>query len=264
MHNIISLFLLITGFTSQAQITDIDGNSYDTVRIGSQTWMAENLNVSRFRNGDTILEARTDEEWKTAGENQQPAWCYVFNDSGSSVLLGKLYNWYAVNDSRGLAPEGWHVASDADWAQLTDHLGGSTIAGPKMKDTSQVNIDAICGLNYRFINDSACFSIYWPSNFDISVIDNNESGLTVRAGAVRSEKGSFPHEFRGDMGAHFWTSSIGRNEKRKVVIRSRYSKESRTYSMKKLPVTRYLAGEDEVYRMTEKEGQGLFVRCIKD
>ena len=127
MKNTLLLFLLFSGFNTQAQITDIDGNSYDTVRIGDQTWMAENLNVSRFQNGDVIPEAKSEREWVKAGENKQPAWCYYNNDPSNSNKFGKLYNWYAVNDSRGLAPEGWHVAYSGDWSWLIENLGGIQI-----------------------------------------------------------------------------------------------------------------------------------------
>lgn len=111
-------------------------NSYDTVRIGNQTWMSENLNVSRFRNGDTIPEAKTYEEWKKADDNEQPAWCYYDNDPENGKKYGKLYNWYAVNDSRGLAPVGYHIPSDAEWKKITDFLGGEDFAGTKMKSKS--------------------------------------------------------------------------------------------------------------------------------
>jgi hypothetical protein len=96
--------------------------------------MAENLNVSTFRNGDPIPEAKTDEEWKKAGKEGKPAWCYYENDPKNGAKYGKLYNWYAVNDPRGLAPAGWHVPSDAEWTTLGDQLGDE--ASNKMKSTS--------------------------------------------------------------------------------------------------------------------------------
>jgi uncharacterized protein (TIGR02145 family) len=107
-----------------------------TVTIGTQVWMTKNLDVDHFRNGDPIPQAKTDEEWKRAGENKQPAWCYYDNDPANGVKYGKLYNWYAVNDQRGLAPGGYHVPSDEEWTVLTDYLGGSDIAGKKMKSKS--------------------------------------------------------------------------------------------------------------------------------
>jgi uncharacterized protein (TIGR02145 family) len=106
------------------------------VRIGSQNWAVTNLNVSTFRNGDSIPEARTNKEWVTAGESGKPAWCYYNNDPANGLKSGKLYNWYAVNDPRGLAPTGWTLSSDGDWANLTSYLGGQSEAGKKMKFTS--------------------------------------------------------------------------------------------------------------------------------
>jgi uncharacterized protein (TIGR02145 family) len=106
-----------------AQVTDINGQTYKTVFIGSQTWMAENLNVDRFRNGDVIPEAKTDEEWMTACRNFQPAWCYYKNDPKNGAKFGKLYNFWAVIDSRGIAPNGWKVPSDDDFNNLKNFIG---------------------------------------------------------------------------------------------------------------------------------------------
>jgi uncharacterized protein (TIGR02145 family) len=117
-------------------VADINGTVYKTVVIGEQLWMSENLNVDKFRNGDLIPEAKTDAEWKRAGENKQPAWCYYQNDPKNGTIYGKLYNWFAVSDSRGLAPEGWQVPTDAEWGVLSNFLGGGEIAGKKMKSTS--------------------------------------------------------------------------------------------------------------------------------
>src|SRR5690606_1972585 len=74
------------------------------ITIGNQVWMSENLNVDRFRNGEPIPQARSNEEWKKAGENHQPAWCYYQGDPNNDAKYGKLYNWYAIKDERGLAP----------------------------------------------------------------------------------------------------------------------------------------------------------------
>jgi len=92
------------------------------VIIGNQTWMTHNLNVEKFRNGDPIPQAKTAEEWKKAGNNKQPAWCYYENDKENGFKYGKLYNWYAVNDSRGLAPIGWRIPSDSEWIQLANFV----------------------------------------------------------------------------------------------------------------------------------------------
>jgi uncharacterized protein (TIGR02145 family) len=89
-----------------------------SLNLGSQTWMLANLNVEHFRNGDTIPEAKTVEDWKRAGEEGKPAWCFYENNPLNGENYGKLYNWFAVNDSRGLCPEGWHIPSDTDWNTL--------------------------------------------------------------------------------------------------------------------------------------------------
>lgn len=107
---------------------------FNSVTIGTQVWMTENLNVSTFRNGDPIPEAKTHEEWVKAGREGAPAWCYYDNNAANGIKYGKLYNWFAVNDSRGLAPVGYHIPADAEWTTLENYLGGN--AGQKMKSTS--------------------------------------------------------------------------------------------------------------------------------
>src|ERR1035437_8575692 len=138
MKNKFLLIIIACLFTNGllAQVTDKDGNSYNTVHIGSQVWMSANLNVSHFRNGDIIPEAEGADEWKKAGNEGRPAWCYYGNDPVNGRTYKKLYNWYAVNDPRGLAPYGWHVPSNLEWAALSDYLGGESVAGDKMKSTS--------------------------------------------------------------------------------------------------------------------------------
>jgi uncharacterized protein (TIGR02145 family) len=94
---------------------DIDPvSSSGKVKIGTQVWMTENLNVDRFRNGDIIPEAKTDSEWGIAGDERKAAWCYYNNSSENGKKHGKLYNWYAVNDPRGLAPNGYHIPSEKE------------------------------------------------------------------------------------------------------------------------------------------------------
>jgi uncharacterized protein (TIGR02145 family) len=112
---------------------------YKTVIIGNQVWMTENLNVDKFRNGDSIPEAKTEGEWEAYMAAGKAAWCYYENDAKNGEKYGKLYNWYAVNDPRGLSPKGWHIPSDTEWAVLTDYLGGGILAGTKMKSTSGWN-----------------------------------------------------------------------------------------------------------------------------
>jgi uncharacterized protein (TIGR02145 family) len=112
-----------------------ENQKYKTMKIGNTTWTVQNLNVSTFRNGDPIPQAKSEEEWKIAGIKKQPAWCYYNNDSNNGKSQGKLYNWYVVMDSRGIAPEGWRVPTEGDWEQLSSLLGGPKLAGIKMKST---------------------------------------------------------------------------------------------------------------------------------
>jgi uncharacterized protein (TIGR02145 family) len=97
---------------------------------------AQDFSGTHFRNGEPIPYIESKEDWTRAGENKQPAWCYYNNDPANGVKYGKLYNWYAVSDPRGLCPVGWHVPSDDEWTLLTDALGGEDVAKNKMKSTS--------------------------------------------------------------------------------------------------------------------------------
>ena len=122
MKKLLSLILLLS-FTIKAQ----------EIKIGTQTWTTKNLEVTKYRNGDVIPQVVQDTTWAklTTG-----AWCYYENKTAKGTTYGKLYNWFAVNDPRGLAPKGYHIPTDAEWTILTDYLGGDTIAGTKMKSTS--------------------------------------------------------------------------------------------------------------------------------
>lgn len=122
---------IIQPVTSVDSVQDIDGNVYKTVKIGNQWWMAENLKVTHYRNGDNIPCLTDDDEW----DYNKGAYCYYNNDTTYIGKYGLLYNWFAVADSRNIAPEGWHVPSDEEWQTLVDYLGGDTIAGGKMKST---------------------------------------------------------------------------------------------------------------------------------
>ena len=103
------------------------------ITIGTQTWTSKNLDVSTFRNGEAIPEAKNRKQWAKAGDNKTAVFCYYEYDSKNGKVYGKLYNWYAVNDPRGLAPKGYHIPSDAEWTILTNFLGGEDLAGEKLK-----------------------------------------------------------------------------------------------------------------------------------
>jgi len=172
MKKIISLLLLLN-FSIKAQ----------DVKIGTQTWTSKNLDVSKFRNGDTIPHVQDKNAWAklTSG-----AWCYYENNNANydsiGSIYGKLYNWYAVNDPRGLAPNGYHIPTDKEWTVLTDYLGGDFIAGAKMKSTSGweengngSNTSGFAGLpgGFRYNNGDFYYigaNCYW---WDSSESNNN-------------------------------------------------------------------------------------------
>ena len=120
-----------------AFMKDFERHRYKIIKIGEQVWMAMNLNTNHFRNGDLILEARTQEEWNRANQKCIPAWCHYNNDPMYSRTYGKLYNLYAIIDPRGLAPEGWRIPNTHDWVELINSLGGPDIAGKKLKSVSE-------------------------------------------------------------------------------------------------------------------------------
>ncbi|ESU29599.1 hypothetical protein FLJC2902T_00690 [Flavobacterium limnosediminis JC2902] len=136
------------------------------VVIGTQTWMLKNLNVSTYRNGDIIPQVQDPTQWRNLTTG---AWCYYENNSANGPVYGKLYNRYAVNDSRGLAPVGWHIPSDDDWLTLVNNLGGINVAGDKMKEVGSThwtslnanatNSSGFTGLGCGFTNGYGFLSI---------------------------------------------------------------------------------------------------------
>ncbi len=140
MLKILSIFLFSITILKQVSAqqygsfkNSYDGKVYKTVKIGEQVWMAENLNTDRFRNGDIIPEAKSKEEWIQASQNQQPAWCYYSNNNSIGNEYGKLYNWYAVNDPRGLSPNGWNIPCKEEWNQLIHFFGENSEGGLALK-----------------------------------------------------------------------------------------------------------------------------------
>lgn len=149
----------------------------ETVTIGTQTWMLKNLDVDHYRNGDVIPQVTDPTQW---GNLTTGAWCYYNYDPANGAIYGKLYNWYAVNDPRGLAPTGYHVPSDAEWTTLTTFLGGESIAGGKMKSTGT--------------------SLWQSPNTNAT----NASGFTGLPGGIGGVTGNFFNI--GDLG-YWWSSS---------------------------------------------------------
>jgi uncharacterized protein (TIGR02145 family) len=150
-------------------------------------WIGKNLDIDRFRNGDTIPHAKTDEDWKKAGENRQPAWCYYNNDPVNREKYGKLYNWYAVNDTRGLAPEGWHIPNDIEWTELENLLADNGY-----------NYDGTIGGGRDKIAKALASTSGWNSSSITGAVGNtdyptyrNKSGFTALPGGSRGRDGSF-------------------------------------------------------------------------
>jgi uncharacterized protein (TIGR02145 family) len=115
-----------------------DKTSYKSVIIGTQEWMTENLDVDRFSNGELIVETKENVDWQRMRDEKKPTWCYYLNRKEYEEGYGKLYNWYAVSDPRGLCPKGWHVPTQQEWLTLEKFLGDS--AGSKLKSTSGWNL----------------------------------------------------------------------------------------------------------------------------
>jgi len=160
-------------------VTDVDGNSYTTVKIGTQVWFAENLRTTKYRNGDLIgtttpatLDIRTENTPKYQ-------WAYEGNENNVTTY-GRLYTWYAVNDSRNIAPIGWHIATNAEWSQLIDYLGGQFTPGGKLKEK---------------------YTAHWKSP---NTGATNESGFTALPGGTRSENGLF---YNVGFITYWWTSN---------------------------------------------------------
>lgn len=135
-----------------------------TVEIGKSEWMLDNLSVTKYQNGDPIREAKTPEEWANCLKKEEGCWCNYENKETNGKEYGKLYNWYAVDDSRGLAPKGWHVPSAEEWDNLVEELGGKEEAGKKMKS-----------------------SLDWSDNCNAS----NSSGFFGLPSGFRSSEGKF-------------------------------------------------------------------------
>ena len=133
------------------------------VRIGTQIWMTRNLNVKRYRNGDLIPQVTDPTQWSNLTTG---AWCYYENNTANGTVYGKLYNWYAVNDLRGLAPAGYHIPSEAEWITLTNFSGGENIAGSNLKG-----------------------SALWSPI--VGIINTNSSGFTGFPAGVRNYNGTF-------------------------------------------------------------------------
>lgn len=151
----------------------------ETAVIGNQIWMAENLDVCTFRNGEQIIEIKNNSDWC---ETKVAAWCHYNNDNNKGIIYGKLYNWYAVCNRKGLAPYGWAVPRDDDWQELIMYLGGDSTAGGLLKESDYEH--------WLKPNTSA----------------NNLSGFSALPGGKRYFTGIFDYE---GISGYWWTTTDG-------------------------------------------------------
>jgi uncharacterized protein (TIGR02145 family) len=205
-------------------IMDVDSNYYRIVKIGEQWWMAENLEVKSYNDGSPIRNAASDDFWK----DTLPGYCLYKNDESAP---GLLYNWYAVNSSKRIAPAGWHIATEEDWQKLETYLGmpqydlarvgwRGTLEGSKLK------IDGKKGWLTEVEN--------WPTN---------ESGFTALAGSCRKQNGVWGEPGLTQTG--FWWTATEENTGKAFY--------------------RYLDYKNtKVFRHQDYKNCGLSVRCVKD
>jgi uncharacterized protein (TIGR02145 family) len=220
--------------------TQNESSNLDEVTIGNQVWMTKNLNVDKFRNGDPIPQAKTNEEWEAAGKNKQPAWCYYDNDPSNGAKFGKLYNWYAVIDVRGLAHEGYHIPTNEDWTTLVNYLGND--AGTKMKSNRGWN-------SYTAEGSLTCPNcIDWSAEYRSKVpchTCKDSRSISVPAkinmGGLRGRDGSF---FYIGIYGKWWSSS-------------------EYHTIQAWYLALYYTSDD-VYRNYGNKEMGLSVRCVRD
>lgn len=181
--------------TTNPVVFDIDGNGYDTIHIGSQIWMKQNLNTTRFRNGDQINNVTS--SWSNLYSS---AYCNLNNDTSQAYIYGRIYNGYAVVDSRNLCPIGWHIPSDSEWTILENYLGGSSFAGGKLKEvglshwpspntnaTNESKFTALPGGGRNILVSPAFFSgAYWWSSTEVGTSNLKSRNIVYNSGATTS------------------------------------------------------------------------------
>jgi len=200
--------LMITAATVFGQslketVTDIDGNVYHTVKIGTQVWLTENLKTTRYRNGKPVPNITDEAEW---GNLTTGAYCDHSNTLENSGTYGKLYNFYAVSNPGNLCPQGWHVPTDAEWTLLATYLGGENVAGGKMKEAGLIH--------WQGPNTGA----------------TNESSFTALPGGLRNKNGSFYNSI-GSYGG-WWSSSEYTYDNKVAILRYMGNYDAGIYSKK--------------------------------
>jgi uncharacterized protein (TIGR02145 family) len=213
-------------FNSQQFLLDIDGNIYDTVVIGTQTWMKQNLKVSKYRNGDPIPTNLNNIAWS----NPSGAYSIYNNTVSNDSIYGKLYNWYTVADPRGLCPLGWHVPSDGEWHTLETALG---------MQAAELNNMGARGSAQNVGGQMKSLSPLWLSP---NTGATNSSGFSGLPGGYRSYDG--PYSVIGNLG-YWWSSS--------------------QYFPATVAWYRVLLyANDDVFRNYNDKSFGYSVRCVRD
>jgi len=242
--------LLLTIILITISVVSSEGQTYKEVKIGNQIWMADNLNIFYFRNGDAIPIAKSLDEWMAAGKKRQPACCFYSNNGEEGEKYGVLYNWYAVRDSRGLAPIGWHIPCSDEWSILFKQLGGFDKACIELKSESGWP---------KYLGDLDCINCkLWPQSKkagSVCAICNdtrkvlgqkssagiNSSGFSALPGGIRAWDGSFYS--KGDIG--FWWVCDEVDTSLAKYISMRFD-------------------NDPIYIHHRQKLEGLSVRCLKD
>jgi len=232
LYSLAGFFLILSGCSKNDknnQITntviDIDGNVYHSIEVGTQLWLVENLKTTRYRNGDQIPVVNDDAQWRNLTSG---AACNINNDAAMGNKYGKLYNWYAVNDGRSIAPVGWHVPTDAEWTLLETYVANNL---NNLGTVAQV-LGSKTDWNASIFNGAVGFEL----------TKNNSSGFSALPGGVRDNNGAC-HDI-GDYG--YWWSS--------------------TYSGSLYAWGRYLFKDYQTinrFELGEKQN-GFSVRCVKD
>ena len=160
---------------SSYKVVDVDGNVYDTIKIGTQVWLQEGLKTTHYRDGSAIPMITGDSAWSTLTTG---AYCVYNNDTSNTNVYGMLYNWYAITNPSNICPAGWHIPTDSEWVVLINYLGGDSIAGAALKstgswdapNTNATNSSSFNGLatGYRHyngtFNDMGVLGIFWTSS----------------------------------------------------------------------------------------------------
>lgn len=225
-----------------------------SVKIGNQIWMQENLDVDRFRNGDIILGVFSREDWNNAHKEYKPVWCYYEYKTTNGLKYGKLYNYWAIKDKRGLAPEGWYIPTEQDWQELEIYL--QTDVGKKLKSTTGWNLYTIGGP--KVIPCSNCFS--WNNEYRRKVachVCKDSRFITIMTPEKKiSGNGNNISGFFGLPGGLYNKDGLGFEG---------IGRFSGWWSISAFGKSFYLWSEhSDLSSLSNKVGDGFYIRCIKE